>query len=81
MEDAHQIADLLKFAIPFIIMYNAYIHNQVIKNAKDIAVNNANDKNKEKEYKKIYDLVEGLSKKIEGMNELLIRLEEAEKHK
>lgn len=41
--DAAQIADLFKFAIPFIIAYNAYIHNQVIKNSKDIAVNSAND--------------------------------------
>ena len=44
--DASQIADLFKFAIPFIIAYNAYIHNQVIKNSKDIAVNSANDESR-----------------------------------
>ena len=44
--DAAQIADLFKFAIPFIIAYNAYIHNQVIKNSKDIAVNSANDESR-----------------------------------
>jgi hypothetical protein len=41
--EAAEVADLLKFTIPFIIMYNAYIHVQVTKNTRDIAVNSAND--------------------------------------
>ena len=57
------------------------LKDRISENEKSILLNEQNDKNKEKEYNKIYDLVKGLSDKIENFKVLLIRLEEAVKHK
>jgi len=65
--EASEITDLFKFAIPFIILYNAYIHNQVVKNAKDIAVNSANDKNRNDNVSNLIKKVDRLTDKVDNL--------------
>jgi hypothetical protein len=38
-----EISQLLSWAVPFLIMYNAWLHRMVIKTQLDIAVNTAKD--------------------------------------
>jgi hypothetical protein len=62
--EASEIADLFKFAIPFIIAYNAYIHNQVISNSKEIAVNSANDLSRSGVYEEIKEAIKEMKSEI-----------------
>jgi len=38
-----EISELLSWSVPFIIAYNVWLHNQIVKSQIDIAVNNTND--------------------------------------
>ncbi len=38
-----EISTIFSFSAPFILLYNVWLHNQIVKAQIDIAVNNAND--------------------------------------
>jgi len=39
-----EISELLSYAVPLIMGYNVWLHNEIVKAKIDIAVNNTSDK-------------------------------------
>ena len=64
---SYSITDLLGWAVPFVILYNVWLHNQVISLKTDLAVNSTKD---EALNEKIDKAITGLDRAIEEIGSL-----------
>lgn len=62
--DPISISDLLSYIVPLILVYNGWLHNQVIKAQINIAVANEKDDNIIKEIGDLNISVERLAKEV-----------------
>jgi predicted transcriptional regulator len=66
-----EIIEGLEFLVPFLIAYNVWMHNQIIKNSKDIAVNTSKD---EQLSEAVKEMKGQMSEILQTVNDINIKL-------
>ena len=59
-----EVQELLSYIIPFLIMYNAWLHNQIISAQKEIAVNSAKDEETSRQFMEIKSDIKEMKKEL-----------------
>lgn len=62
-----EISELLSYAVPLIIGYNVWLHNQIVKSQIDIAVNSNSDEAQQKVLEEIKDDMRAMREDIHSI--------------
>jgi len=63
-----EISELLSYAVPLIIGYNIWLHNQIVKSQIDIAVNTSKDEEISKSIDLLRRSMDALTAEVHSIN-------------
>jgi len=63
-----EISELLSYAVPLIIAYNVWLHNQIVKSQIEIAVNTSKDEEISRNIALLRKSVDALTTEVHSIN-------------
>ncbi len=63
-----EISEILSWSVPFIILYNVWLHNQIVKSQIDIAVNTSKDEAITKSIDLLRGSMDALTAEVHSIN-------------
>jgi len=63
-----EISTLFSFSAPFILLYNVWLHNQIVKSQIEIAVNTSKDEAITQSIDLLRKSMDALTSEVHGMN-------------
>jgi len=63
-----EISELLSYAVPLIIGYNVWLHNQIVKSQIEIAVNTSKDEDISKSIDLLRSSMDALTAEVHSIN-------------
>ena len=63
-----EISELLSWSVPFIIAYNVWLHNQIVKSQIEIAVNTSKDEEISRNIDLLRTSVDALTSEVHSIN-------------